>query len=184
MNIHERGWRPILKTRVLDASNDLLTLITCHPRRGVEATDSAGVLPRFGGVVVHDRWKPYWHYQGCTHALCGAHLLRDLSSVAEVFSQEEWAEAMADLLREAKRSVAAAAKPAGSASPADGSRSCAVATAPWWPPGWPPTLRPTRGGSVTPWNGSPTTWPVPWASGKTRCSTSRMDFSVPSEICG
>jgi len=40
--------------------------------------DAAGVLPGFGGVAVHDCWSPYWRYQGATHALCAAHLLREL----------------------------------------------------------------------------------------------------------
>jgi transposase len=83
------------------ASTPLLTLLDCHPRRGVEATDAIGVLPGFGGVAMHDRWTPYWR-NGCTHAVCGAHLLRDLAGVAEIASQASWAEAMARLLLDAK----------------------------------------------------------------------------------
>jgi hypothetical protein len=45
--------------------------------------DAAGVLPGFGGVAVHDGWSPYWRYPKATHALCAAHLLRELEGVAE-----------------------------------------------------------------------------------------------------
>lgn len=54
---------------------ELVTLIDCHKKRGKDATDDIGVLPVFEGVAVHDRWKTYFKY-GCTHAVCGAHLLR------------------------------------------------------------------------------------------------------------
>ncbi len=54
-----------------------------HAKRGVAAMDAAGVLPGFRGVAVHDGWSPYWRYPKATHALCAAHLLRDLEAVAE-----------------------------------------------------------------------------------------------------
>ncbi|MGO9958693.1 MAG: IS66 family transposase [Solirubrobacteraceae bacterium] len=41
------------------ASTDMLTLLSVHRRRGVEAMDAAGVLPGFTGVAVHDGWAPY-----------------------------------------------------------------------------------------------------------------------------
>lgn len=86
------------------AATDRLTLLDCHPRRGVHAFDDIGVLAAFGGIAVHDGWKPYWHYT-CGHSLCGAHLLRDLAGVAEVESQRPWAEGMADLLVDVKAAV-------------------------------------------------------------------------------
>jgi transposase len=58
------------------ASTKLLSLFTVHAKRGKAAMDAAGVLPGFHGVAVHDGWSPYWRYE-VTHALCGAHLLRD-----------------------------------------------------------------------------------------------------------
>ena len=54
-----------------------LTWQTVHPKRGRVAMDAAGVLPGFGGVAVHEGWSPYWSYDA-VHALCGAHLLREL----------------------------------------------------------------------------------------------------------
>jgi transposase len=61
---------------VHSASTGRYVLITVHPKRGVEAMDAAGVLPRFTGVAVHDGWAPYDTYGQATHARCNAHLLR------------------------------------------------------------------------------------------------------------
>ena len=46
------------------------TLITCHPKRGREGIDAAGVLTRFRGVAVHDAWAPYDTYLDAAHQLC------------------------------------------------------------------------------------------------------------------
>lgn len=68
---------------VHSASTDQFSLITCHAKRGVAAMDDAGVLPGFTGVAVHDAWAPYDTYTGATHALCAAHVLRELTAVIE-----------------------------------------------------------------------------------------------------
>jgi hypothetical protein len=81
------------------ACTALYTFLGIHPRRGVAATDDFGILARVRGVLVHDRWAPYWRYDKATHAICNAHILRDLAGVAEVASQKPWADAMADLPR-------------------------------------------------------------------------------------
>jgi transposase len=49
------------------------TLLTCHPKRGREGIDDAGVLHRFHGVAVHDAWAPYDTYLDADHQLCCAH---------------------------------------------------------------------------------------------------------------
>jgi transposase len=87
------------------ACNGLLTLLDCHPKRGVEALDDMAVLPFFKGVLVSDGWKPYWSVEGVEHALCCAHLLRDLASLSGSPAHREWADEMADLLVEAKEAV-------------------------------------------------------------------------------
>ncbi|HEX5265630.1 MAG TPA: IS66 family transposase [Acidimicrobiales bacterium] len=94
------------------ASTSLLTFLGIHPKRGVEATDAFGILPRFSGILVHDRWAPYWRYDQAGHAICNAHILRDLEDVAAYLDQEEWAEAMSRVLVDAK-AVADAAAEAG-----------------------------------------------------------------------
>jgi hypothetical protein len=85
---------------VHSASTGLLTLLSVHAKRGKVAMDQAGVLPGFVGVAVHDGWAPYWRYD-LTHALCGAHLLRELEAITDEPAQG-WAAGMAELLVDAK----------------------------------------------------------------------------------
>jgi transposase len=85
---------------VHSASTATLTWQTVHPKRGVEAMDAAGILPGFAGVAVHDGWSPYRHYQDAAHALCGAHLLRELDAVADE-PRQGWAAGMRELLTDA-----------------------------------------------------------------------------------
>jgi transposase len=59
------------------------TLITCHPKRGREGLDAAGVLDRFRGVAVHDAWAPYDSYVDVEHQLCCAHAQRELQAVTD-----------------------------------------------------------------------------------------------------
>jgi transposase len=80
---------------VHSASTPLLSWFMVHPKRGVVAMDAAGVLPGFHGVAVHDGWSPYWRYPKATHALCAAHLLRELEGVAELPGQG-WAAELAE----------------------------------------------------------------------------------------
>ncbi len=68
---------------VHSASTGEYSLISVHPKRGRVAMDAAGVLPGFTGVAVHDAWAPYDTYTTATHALCNAHLLRELVAVIE-----------------------------------------------------------------------------------------------------
>ena len=81
---------------VHSASTDTDTLITVHDRRGRVAMDAAGVLPRFTGTAVHDCWRPYFGYP-VSHALCNAHLVRELTGVWESTGQS-WAAKLAATL--------------------------------------------------------------------------------------
>jgi transposase len=96
---------------VHSASTASLSLFTMHAKRGKVAMDAAGVLPRFAGVAVHDGWAPYWRYEDVSHALCGAHLLRELDAITQEPGQG-WAAGMAELLVDAKL-VADRARAAG-----------------------------------------------------------------------
>jgi len=73
-----------------------LTLYQAHPKRGGEAIEANGLIPAFKGVVVHDCWGPYFRY-GDAHALCGAHLLRELLGVCEN-EGHRWAHELSVLL--------------------------------------------------------------------------------------
>jgi transposase len=96
---------------VHSASTGRYVLLTVHDKRGREAMDAAGVLPRFTGTAVHDGWAPYDTYAAATHARCNAHLLRELQAVLDhhhyTHGEDEWcwAEQAADALREMKRLV-------------------------------------------------------------------------------
>lgn len=65
------------------ASTDTDVLLSVHAKRGTKGMDAAGVLPRYQGVAVHDAWAPYDTYTGAAHALCNAHLLRELIYVQD-----------------------------------------------------------------------------------------------------
>lgn len=86
------------------ASNENLTYYECHEKRGKEATDKIGILSKFTGTAVHDGFKTYNKYTNCSHALCNAHILRELNGITELQNQE-WAKPMKDLLIEIKKEV-------------------------------------------------------------------------------
>src|SRR3954465_5189572 len=65
------------------ASSARFTGLFCHRKRGTEGIDAAGVLPAFTGIAVHDAFAPYARYPAVTHALCNAHLLRELIAVVD-----------------------------------------------------------------------------------------------------
>src|SRR3954454_6955024 len=65
------------------ASSTRFTALFCHRQRGKEAIDAAGVLPGVTGTLVHDAFAPYARYRSATHALCNAHLLRELIAVVD-----------------------------------------------------------------------------------------------------
>jgi len=73
-------------------STETLTRYTTHAKRGSEAMDDAGVLSDFRGVAVHDGFTPYRKYTKATHALCGAHHLRELIAAQE--AGQSWASGM------------------------------------------------------------------------------------------
>jgi transposase len=77
-------------------SDPYWTLYYPHERRGMEAFEAMGVLPWFKGILCHDHWKPYYRLD-CTHALCNAHHLRELTRAWEQDNQQ-WAYDMKDLL--------------------------------------------------------------------------------------
>lgn len=89
------------------SSTATLTHYGVHAKRGTAATDAIGILPAFGGVSVHDGWKPYQTYIGCRHALCNVHHLRELTFVEEELHQP-WAGELKHLLQEMTAAVVAA----------------------------------------------------------------------------
>ncbi len=85
------------------ASNDLWTYFFPHEKRGAVATEAIGILPKFTGILCHDHWKPYYTYE-CTHSLCNAHHLRELTRAWEQDDQK-WARRMKALLEDMNQAV-------------------------------------------------------------------------------
>jgi len=95
----ETGTRVDGKTMwVHSASNAEYTHLSIHEKRGTEGMDAGGILPKFSGIAVHDCWVPYWKYDDIEHAVCCAHLLRELVGVEENYPQQKWATAFKQLL--------------------------------------------------------------------------------------
>jgi transposase len=105
----ETGFRVAGKLAwVHSASAGKFVLVTVHPKRGKQGMDAAGVLPAFTGIACHDAWKPYDGYDNLAgHALCGAHLLRELTAVTETGTVDDviWAQQAIDALLELNKAV-------------------------------------------------------------------------------
>lgn len=84
-------------------SNDDWTLYHADEKRGKDAMDAMGILPRFNGILCHDHWKPYFKFD-CKHALCNAHHIRELTRAWEQDGQQ-WAKNLKNLLETINRKV-------------------------------------------------------------------------------
>ena len=84
-------------------SNDDWTFYGAHKKRGAIAMNDMGILPVFKGTLCHDHWKPYYTYD-CTHALCNAHHLRELTRAYEQ-DGKKWAKDLKKLLETINREV-------------------------------------------------------------------------------
>jgi len=108
----ETGFRVAGKLAwVHSASSGKFVLVTVHARRGTAGMDAARVLPWFAGIAVHDAWAPYDRYAGVAgHALCGAHLLRELAAVTETGTPGDviWARQAIDALLDLKQAAGTA----------------------------------------------------------------------------
>ena len=85
------------------ASDQDYTYLTISQKRGQIGMDAADVLPHARGIIVHDCWGSYWKYQDVTHAICCAHLLRELNGVIENHPEQTWAVRFKKLLLDMKK---------------------------------------------------------------------------------
>jgi len=76
-----------------------ITLKFLHKKRGNQAINDINIIPRYGGVIIHDCWSSYLSHDHCGHGLCGSHLLRELTFVIES-NGYAWAANMKRLLQE------------------------------------------------------------------------------------
>lgn len=81
------------------------TLKLLHQKRGKEAIVGLNIIPRYGGVIIHDCWASYLSYDHCGHGLCGSHLLRELVFIIDA-NGYRWGRNMKKLLQETCRIVA------------------------------------------------------------------------------
>ena len=81
-----------MQYRLPVARTDRHTASFLHPSRGREAVNAFEILPGYTGTIVHDALAvddgP--SYDSARHALCGAHLLRDLTAAAEDHPDQIW----------------------------------------------------------------------------------------------
>lgn len=106
MHVDETGFRVDGKNHwihVHAAGNVTLKLL--HRRRGRAAIEDIGIVPRYGGTIIHDCWASYFAYDDCTHGLCGSHLLRELTFVVDAHGYA-WARNMKRLLKNTALAVA------------------------------------------------------------------------------
>ena len=100
MNNDETGVRiaelPKGKGWIHSASTSWVTLFMPHEKRGEEAMIAMGILPLYKGVSIHDFWGSYFSFP-CFHAVCNAHLVRELEACAER-DGTTWAIQLKDLL--------------------------------------------------------------------------------------
>lgn len=65
-------------------SSEAFTHLFVDPKRGKEAIfSSKSILTQVKGWLVHDCWSSYFKLNDCQHAICGAHILRELQALDE-----------------------------------------------------------------------------------------------------
>ena len=83
-------------------SNQQCTYLHSDISRGRTAIEKMNILPKFTGVLVHDRFRSYFGDWNFRHSLCNAHILREL-----IFFEEQgdkpWAKEIKKLLLKAKQ---------------------------------------------------------------------------------
>ena len=73
------------------ATSPLYTYLFVHEKRGTGAIQSnKSILTHYFGWLVHDCWGSYFKLEHLKHAICGAHILRELESLIEN-QQSKWA---------------------------------------------------------------------------------------------
>lgn len=103
VNFDETGMRVAGKLHWFHtASTDAHTYLFVHPKRGKIALQSdESLIKDFQNWAVHDCWASYFDFKQCNHALCNAHILRELQNLKE--KDCRWAINMHDLLMDLYR---------------------------------------------------------------------------------
>ncbi|WFD10888.1 IS66 family transposase [Tepidibacter hydrothermalis] len=85
-------------------SNKKLTHYSVHEKRGTKAIDDIGIIPFFKNTMVHDCFRSYNIYNDANHAICGAHILRELNGITDL-EKQKWAQEFFDHLIHIKKAV-------------------------------------------------------------------------------
>lgn len=82
-------------------SSNFFTYLFLHSKRGREAILSgASALSKYCGWLVHDCWSSYFQLGGVKHAICGAHILRELQ--CQIEDKSRWAAKFKEFLLRTK----------------------------------------------------------------------------------
>ena len=80
-------------------STTMLTYLWVHIHRGTKALNSSkSIIRQLKNWILHDCWLSYFQYRNVKHALCGAHILRELQALIE--DKSKWAKEFSELLLE------------------------------------------------------------------------------------
>ena len=82
---------------VHNASDQQYTWLTLNRKRGEQGIWEGSVLPDFSGIAVHDCWAPYWKFDAI-HAVCNAHLLRELEGATDNRPEQKWSKQFREML--------------------------------------------------------------------------------------
>ena len=80
--------------------NALFTYLCVQKKRGAEGMRAIGFLPEYTGIIVTDCLGAYWKFPQLSHALCNAHLLRELRGIYENDPSQTWAKDLRVLLQQ------------------------------------------------------------------------------------
>ena len=86
------------------SSNKDNTYLSLCEKRGYEGIEDNNVLPNTSDVAVHDCFSAYFNYDNVKHAVCCAHLLRELNAMEEMNPGHRWPGMFKDLLISMKMS--------------------------------------------------------------------------------
>ena len=105
MHVDETSFRVDKKNHWIHAySAGEVTLKCLHRKRGKAAVEDLNIIPRYGGIIIHDCWASYFAYNDCRHGLCGSHLLRELTFIIDAHHYR-WAVNMKRLLQDTCKAV-------------------------------------------------------------------------------
>jgi len=80
------------------AATSLFSFFMLHAKRGRQAHEDMKILAFFKGILHRDDYHSYHSYLQALHALCNAHILRELIYAIDRNAQQEWADPLIKLL--------------------------------------------------------------------------------------